>query len=308
MAIVIIRQDGKSASWKKAIAAQAKGIPIYDFEEDHPREVVKMAIVWKHPEGSLSAYPNLGCIASFGAGVDFIFNDPGLPDEIPVTRVVDPVLATDMSEFVIARILGHLKNLQAYTLEHQQRIWNPKQYKRIRDVSVGIMGLGALGSALAKDLDALGFRTHAWVYSQGTREIKTFTGQEGLQAFLQETDILVCLLPLTPETQGILNKDLFRQLRPSAYIINVARGGHLVDEDLLEMIDSGHLSGAALDVFHEEPLPENHPFWGHPLIAFTPHVASVSDPDSVIPQLLENYRRLCQGEPLINLVSREKGY
>jgi glyoxylate/hydroxypyruvate reductase A len=268
-----------------------------------------MAIVWKHPPDSLSSYPNLELVASFGAGVDFIFEDPELPAGIPVTRVVDPVLASDMSEYVLAQILSYLKHLKTYTLEQQTREWKPRQYGRISSEVVGIMGVGALGSVLANDLIKVGFRVQGWVSSSKPEaSFPVFAGNDQLNEFLAASTILVCLLPLTPATRGILNSALFLQLPKGAFLINVARGGHLVDNDLIEMLNNGHLSGAALDVFHNEPLPESHPFWEHPLIHFTPHVASVSDQESVIPQLLENYRRLCDGSPLINMVSRDKGY
>ncbi len=135
-----------------------------------------------------------------------------------------------------------------------------------------------------------------------------FSGEDELAIFLDTTDILVCLLPLTPETTGILNHNVFRKLPKNAYIINVARGGHLVDEDLLQALDSGHLSGACLDVYHQEPLPTSHPFWKHPKIHMTPHYASVSDTASVLPQILENYERLRKDKPLLNKVDTKKGY
>ena len=309
MAIVIIRQDGKTASWKKALKASSGITEIYGHEEEHPRDKVRMAIVWKHPHGSLGRYPNLECIASFGAGVDFIFDDPGLPPNIPVTRVVDPVLASDMSEFVIAQIFSHLKHLKTYALDQAGHRWNPREYSRISGQVVGIMGVGELGSAVAADLLKLGFRIRGWAASRKEGlGFPVFAGEEELGDFLMNTNILVCLLPLTKKTKGILNRDLFIRLPEGAFVINVARGGHLVDNHLLHMLDNGHLSGAALDVFHEEPLAKDHPFWDHPAIHLSPHIASVSDQDSVIPQLIGNYERLLQGLPLNNVVSHSKGY
>ncbi len=309
MAIVLIRQDGKIASWQKALQESSPGTAVYSYLEEHPREAITMAIVWKHPHGSLKGYPNLKCIASFGAGVDFIFEDPARPAGITLTRVVDPKLAGDMSEFVLAQIFSHLKHLKTYAIEQEKRIWQPREYLRIEGTVVGIMGVGALGSVLARDLVRFGFYVQGWVSSiKSDNEIPLFAGADTLAAFLEKVNILVCLLPLTEETRGILNKKLFSMLPRGAFVINVARGGHLVDKDLLEMLSSGHLAGAALDVFHEEPLPQNHPFWGHPAIHLTPHIASVSDQESVIPQLLGNYDRLMTGRPLENVVSMDKGY
>ncbi len=309
MAIVVIRQDNKLDAWKKALIAKASNTAIYSYLEDHPKEEITMACVWKQPPETLNLYPNLKCIASFGAGVDFIFKDHSVPKHIPITRVVDPVLASDMSEFVLALILGFLKNLTTYRTDQLKKVWSPQEYKRISDVNVGIMGMGALGEKLAEDLIKNRFRVIGWAKSKKIIPgVDLYTGNSQKNTFLSHSNILVCLLPLTKETTGILNRKLFRELPKQSYVINVARGGHLVDEDLLEYVNNGHLAGAGLDVFHEEPLPVEHPFWNHPKIQITPHVASVSDIDSVIPQLLENYRRLEEGLPLINEVSREKEY
>ncbi len=309
MSIVILRQDDKIEMWRQALQKAAPGITIYNGLEEHPKDIIDMALVWKHRPGSLADYPNLKCIASSGAGVDFIFEDTSAPIHLPITRVVDPMLASDMSEHVIALIFAHLKNLNRYKLDQQQKIWKPQNYSRIRDFTIGILGLGALGAVLANDLVHYGFKVNGWSRSKKTmKNVQTFTGMETLAAFLGATEILVCLLPLTKETTGILNKNLFQQLPKGAYIINVARGGHLVDEDLLMMLQQEHLSGAALDVFHTEPLPTAHPFWEHPKVHISPHCASVSDTASVVPQIIENHRRLLAGKALNNIVSIERGY
>jgi len=309
MGIVIIRQDNKIEIWKEALKRKTPEIPVYNYLEDHPRENIRMALVWKHPSGALKGYPNLECIASSGAGVDFLFEDKELPTKIPITRVVDEYLAKDMSEHVIALVFSHLKNLNQYKVDQFNKVWKPVDYHRIKDLTIGIMGLGALGKVLAEDLYRFGFKVQGW---SGSRKnlagIKTFAGDREQMTFLNSTQILVCLLPLTKETSGILNKALFSQLPKGAHIINVARGGHLVDNDLLGMLDNNHLSGASLDVYHQEPLSTDHPFWEHPKVHMTPHYASVSDTNSVVPQILENYRRLVSGEELLNLVSKTKGY
>jgi len=308
MAIVIIRQDGKINLWKEALMAADPNIAIYSYLEEHPRDEIVMALVWKHPKGTLLDYPNLECIASFGAGVDFIFDDTDRPTDLPIVRVVDPKLASDMSEFVLGQILSHLKHFNQYKIDQINNTWEMRSYRRIEDVCIGIMGLGALGTELAADLQKLNFRLIGWANSPKEIDIPVFIGEEGRNEFLSKADILVCLLPLTDDTAGILNKNLFSSLPKGSYIINVARGGHLVDNDLLKMIDNGHLSGASLDVFHTEPLEEDHLFWNHPKIHLTPHIASVSDLSSVTPQLVENYHRLKSGRELKNLVSSTKGY
>ncbi len=309
MSIVIIRQDGKIEDWKLALQAAAPEVSFYSYLEDHPKDRIEVAMVWKHPTGIFKQYPSLKYIASFGAGVDFLLQDPEIPTHVKITRVVDPVLAADMSEYVIAAILSNMKNLTQYRSEQIQGVWNPSPYKRISDMTIGIMGLGALGSCLAKDLHRIGFNVIGWSRSKKNMKfLECFSGEDQKPEFLSRANVLVCLLPLTPKTKNILNKPLFGQLPQGAYIINVARGGHLVDEDLIEMIDKGHISGACLDVYHQEPLSEDHPFWKHPKILMTPHVASVSDVNAVVPQLLENYFRFRKGDPLLNEVSTLRGY
>lgn len=307
MAIVIIRQDGKASHWKEILQKETNEIPIYEIGEKHPKEEITMALVWQHPKGSLKQYPNLKCVASMGAGVDFIMSDPDVSENITVTRVVDPMLASDMSEFVIGCIFAHLKNLHFYGQQEARKSWTRKPYLRKKDVTIGIMGLGELGGTLSKDLQQMDFSVQGWANSnkEGT---KTFVGEKELTRFLKSTSILVCLLPLTKDTKNILNKNLLGQLPKDAYVINVARGGHLVETDLLNLVNSGHLSGASLDVFSQEPLPEDHPFWIHPKIQITPHIASISSPDSIVPQILENYHRIRKNTPLLNVVSTNKGY
>ncbi|QLG47011.1 2-hydroxyacid dehydrogenase [Costertonia aggregata] len=309
MSIVILRQDDKIDEWKKALKARAPHINVYSYLEEHPKDDMTMALVWKHPKNTLSRYPNLKCISCSGAGVDFIFNDRDRPKHLPITRVVDPYLASDMSEYVLAAIFSHIKNLNHYKLEQTQAKWSPKSYLRIQDVSVGIMGVGELGKTLAKDLVQYGFKTLGWSNSKKRiNGVNSFVGEAELSLFLEQTAILVCLLPLTNKTKGILNKTLFTLLPKGAFVINVARGGHMVDDDLMEMLDKDHLSGAVLDVFHNEPLPTSHLYWQHPKVHITPHIASVSDTASVVPQIVENYERLMSGQPLLNEVSITKGY
>ncbi len=309
MAIVLIRQDGKLGIWKKAFLDQYPDLPVYHFEEEHPEDEITMAVVWKHPEGSLKAYPNLKCIASFGAGVDFIFKDPTRPKGVTITRVVDDALAGDMAEYVITAIMGHLKNMNTYARDQENGVWAPRPYSRITDHTIGVMGIGTLGSHLGGKLKEIGFKVVGWSKNSKTLpDIRVYHGDSSRNDFLAQCSVLVCLLPLTPETEKILNRETLSQLPRGAYLINAARGGHLKEEELIPLLDSGQLSGACLDVFDEEPLPKNHPFWGHPQIQITPHVASVSDPRSVVPQLAENYGRLTRDEELMNRVDLSQGY
>ncbi len=309
MALAILRNDDRTNSWIRALGEIAPEIPVYDYHEPHPKDEVRMVGVWKHPKGSLREYPGLLGIHGLGAGVDFILEDPDLPAGLPILRVVDPYLASDMAEYVLAQILSGLRQLPDYTLDKIKSRWEPRPYNRIEDVRVGIMGLGTLGKAVADLLVHAGFRVCGWTArTQPTTEYPVYQGPEGRQEFLSCSDILVCLLPLTPDTRGILNSSTFDALPDGSRIINVARGPLLCEEDLLAALDSGKVSGACLDVYSQEPLPESHPFWEHPGIAMTPHVASVSEPESVAAQLIANYHALLAGDSLRNEVSRERGY
>ena len=306
MSVLVISPGRDPEVWARELRNQHPGMNVYVYPEAHDKEGVEFAVSWKHPRGIYKNYPNLKVIASMGAGVDHITSDPDIPEHIKITRVIDNDLSNDMSAFVLALILDYLRNISYH---HESRKWEPKKYKRIGDVQVGILGLGVLGTAVAQTLKQNGFKVSGWANSsRDLEDIQTYSGADQLDDFLEKTSILVNLLPLTPQTENILNKGLFQKLPEGAFVINVARGEHLNEKDLLEMIDSGHLSGASLDVFRKEPLPEDHPFWSHPKIHITPHIASVTNPRSVVPQIIENYERMTEEEELLNVVERQKGY
>jgi glyoxylate/hydroxypyruvate reductase A len=214
-----------------------------------------------------------------------------------------------MTEYVVWAVLHHCRDMEKYRADQSAMAWLPVFPRPRGETSVGIMGLGQLGSHAAATLRDLGFPVLGWSRTpKGIAGVATHWGKEGLGGFLTRTWILVCLLPLTPETRGILNRRTFAALPRGAYLINVARGAHLAKEDLLEALGSGQLSGACLDVFETEPLPAGHPFWSHPRIMVTPHVSSLTDPQAVAVQILENYCRLRRGEPLVHVVDRQRGY
>lgn len=308
MSIVII-SDRDPKAWLAALKAKAPEVEVSVYPEVENKNKIDYALVWNYPHGVLQEFPNLKVVASMGAGVDHIISDPDLPKKVMVTRVVDLQLGIDMAEFVLAIIMDYLRNLSVHKGMEASREWVPRTYFRIADPTIGIMGMGILGNKVSEKLKSVGFRVTGWARTQRTnRDFRIYSGQEELEAFLKEVNILVCLLPLTPLTENILNRDLFSKLPRNAFVINVARGRHLVEKDLLEYLDNAHLSGAALDVFRTEPLPQEHPFWEHPKVHVTPHIASVSRPSSVVNQVLENYRRLQNGEPLGNTVETAKGY
>lgn len=306
MSVLIISPGRDPQPWVKELKNQHPGMNVIAYPDDHDKAEVEYAVSWKHPRGIYKNYPNLKVIASMGAGVDHITSDPEIPPHVKITRIIDNQLTRDMNAFVLALILEHMRNI---SFHHNSTTWEPKKYLRVQDASIGILGLGVLGSALAKTLRLNEFNVSGW--SKSPKELKgitTYNGDGELEEFLSNTSILICLLPLTPETENILNKDLFKKLPKGAYLINVARGQHLAEHDLLEMIDTGHLSGASLDVFRKEPLPQEHPFWAHKNIKVTPHIASVTSPRHVVQQIVENYERMTEGEELVNVVERKKGY
>lgn len=309
MAMILINPWRDVTPWVKALKEERPDLDLRVYPDDSNKDEVEFALVWNHPMGVFKEYPNLKCISSMGAGVDHVLKDPELPESAQVTRVTDEYLTRDMADFTIALIMNHLRGLSFYKVREASQEWKPKSYLRISDVRVGVMGVGVLGAHVASQLYEMGFQVNGWASSEKDIEgVKVFAGNNSLDSFLSQSDILVCLLPLTKETENILNKENFEKLPQNAFIINVARGGHLVEDDLIEMIDSGYLSGASLDVFREEPLPKEHPFWSHPKINVTPHIASVTDPLSVVPLILENYDRARNNKTLLNVVSRQKGY
>lgn len=309
MSILLISRGRDVKPWLDTIKSERPELVVRVYPDTGPKEEVTFAIAWNHPPGAFQEFPNLKCIASMGAGVDHILKDPELPEDVVITRVTDEHLTNDMATYTTAVVLNYMRGFSGYKAAEKESLWQPKPYLRQRDVRVGVMGMGVLGAEAAAQLKKLGFAVQGWAKSHKNIEgIPVYAGTEELDYFLATSNILICLLPLTPETANILNKENFQKLPEGAYVINVARGEHLVEEDLLEMLDTGHLAGATLDVFRTEPLPKEHPFWPHPKVDVTPHIASVTNPASAAKQILANYDRLTKGEPLINVVSRTKGY
>ena len=309
MSLMIVSPDKHPVSWIRALRDAAPGIEVLPRHEVSDPASVVFALAWSHPPGIFSQYPNLKCISSMGAGVDYLLRDKEIPAHIPIVRIIDPKLSHDMFEFALAVIMNRLRGLTHYRQNQEQRYWKKKPYLTMADLRVGVMGTGVIGDHVAAQLQQTGFRVHGWSRSQRKEtSYPEFHGNGQLQEFLSQSDILICLLPLTQETQGILNQNNLQALPKGAWVINLGRGGHVVDEDLLSALDSGHLDGANLDVFREEPLPESHPLWSHPRIFVTPHIASLTTPESVAPQVADNYFRALEGRPLLHLVDREKGY
>lgn len=270
---------------------------------------IDYALVWNQPPGFLRQFPRLRTIFSMGAGVDRLLRDPQLPDDVPIVRMADPSLAARMNEFVLMRALHYQRRMPEFEEQQRQRVWKQLHPQPPQHLTVGIMGLGRLGLACAQSLLMLGFSVRGWTRSQkAIPRIACFSGLQQLPAFLARCGILVCLLPLTLETAGILNAACFDQLPRGARLIHAGRGEHLVEEDLIAALDSGQVDHATLDVFRTEPLPIDHPFWAHPRITILPHAAALTEPHTAARAVVGNIRRNLAGEGLLHVVDRSAGY
>lgn len=256
----------------------------------------EIAVVANPEPGLLARLPNLKFIQSAWAGVDGLLADATLP-RVPVARLIDPALAADMAQAVAGHVIAIHRNTLAYREQQARREWRQLQQLPVAQRPVGLLGYGEMGKACAKALTALGFAVTSWSRSSGD-----------LDRLLADSAIVVNLLPLTADTREILNAGLFARMKPGAALISVGRGGHLREADLIPALDAGQLSHAVLDVFAVEPLPADHPFWSHPRITVTPHVAAVTDPTNSARLIAANIARFRAGEPLEGLVSRDAGY
>lgn len=309
MSIAIIYPNRDVSDWVVALHSQDPELKFEIWPEIRFPDDVEFALCWNHPAGSLQQFPNLKCISSLGAGANHLLNDVTRPLDIPLVRLVDHGLKQSMAEYVMLGVLEHFRQFKDYRQKQTHNQWTAQRVPHVSELGVGIMGCGEIGRYVANKLADFGFNVHGWSRtSQENKKFSVYVGSDDLDPFLSQTDILICLLPLTLETENILNARTFSQLPQNAYLINVARGNHLVEVDLLSALDSGQLSGALLDVFREEPLLQQHPFWTHDKITITPHIASMTTPEFVTGQIVANYYRAVRGEPLLNLVDIKCGY
>jgi len=269
------------------------------------------AVVWSPPQQFLDEQPQLKALFNIGAGVDALMK-LRLPPQAVVVRLDDAGMSVQMAEYVSHAVIRHFRELDGYDADIRGGKWSYRKPHLRADFPVGVMGLGVLGDRVARTLAQFDFPVKGWSRSRKTLDgVQCFSGESGMADFLAATRILVCLLPLTPETTNIMNRDTLSRLLPGAYVINVARGAHLVDEDLIALIDSGHIAGATLDVFRTEPLPAEHPFWTHPNITVTPHTSARTLREETIAQIAGKIRAVESGTPISNLagvVDPKKGY
>ncbi|HEX6120045.1 MAG TPA: glyoxylate/hydroxypyruvate reductase A [Dongiaceae bacterium] len=299
----------RAESWAEAFAEVAPEIQFQPHQPGQDVSGIPYCLVWRAAPGLWPAMKNLKIVFGLGAGVERLLADPDLPRNVPLVRMVEPELTRGMVEYVLWQCLFHHRKVWELEAAQSCATWRPHTYPAPWDRTIGIMGLGELGTAAAEKLVEFGFQVRGWSRSpKSVPKVESFFGQDQLPAFLAKTEILVCLLPLTPETRGILDASLLARLPRGASLINAARGGHLVEADLSAAMAAGQITAATLDVFETEPLPDDHPFWSTERLYITPHNASITDPRSAAWRIARQIERFEAGERLESVVDRARGY
>jgi glyoxylate/hydroxypyruvate reductase A len=309
MALLFYSEYDDPQDWGKHLREAIPGLDFRVWPAVGDPSDIQAAIVWRAPEGELRKFPNLKLIINLGAGVDSIVQDKSLPEGIPIVRIADPDMSRMMAQFVLAAVLRHYRDFVSFARAQKERRWHYIHPREAPTCSVGVMGLGNLGAAAAAELVRQGFKVSGWARTPKSLEgVTAFHGKAGFAPFLAKSEILVVMLPLTPETKGILDAKALSLLPRGAKIVNVGRG-KLVDEDaLVAALRAGQIAEATLDVFQVEPLPADSPLWGFDQVLVTPHLASVAIPRTAARQVADNLRRVSAGEPLINVVDPKRGY
>ncbi|PMY33448.1 glyoxylate/hydroxypyruvate reductase A [Pseudomonas sp. GW456-L14] len=307
MALLYKADPVRGEHWRALFAEQAPDIQWRAWPDLGNPEEIRYLAAWQAPD-DLSLLPNLEVLFALSAGVDQL-DLAHLPPDLPVVRLLDPGITRGMCEYASFAVLSLHRDMLRYRQQQLARCWQAHLLQPAAQRRVGVMGLGQQAQQILATLRPLGFALSGWARSAHRIDgVQCFAGDQQLPAFLSQCDILLCVLPLTEQTQGILDRELFRQLPRGAALINMGRGGHLVEQDLLDALASGQLSGAVLDVLQQEPAPAEHPFWDHPQILLTPHIAAMTQPQSAFAVLLDNIRRHQRGEPMLGQIDRTQGY
>ncbi len=302
------------ARWKDLLQPLVGKLPVVTRSDTFDPAEVRYILVWKPDATAFDGLDNLELILSYGAGVDDLLDHLGLPNDVPIVRFVDPDLTGRMRDYVIAEVLAHQRLETQFRSAQRRKHWQELVPPRAEDLNIGVMGLGVLGRTALKALGGFGYECLGWARSPNMMAgVRCYSGPETFDTFLMRTDILVCLLPLTLDTRGILNMRTFKKLRRNILpggpvVINAARGGHQNEADLVTALEDGTLGAASLDVFEKEPLPADSPFWDLENCRVTPHVAAVSDPAAGAVYFASVIRTHRANKPLPNLVDRERGY
>ena len=307
--ILLLVPPGWGGVWQQPLSASGATVVAHGVDTYDPADI-RYAVSFRPPPGLLASLPNLKAVFSLGAGVDGFLIDPDFPKHVPLIRFVDPTLSGEMAQFAVLHVLMQHRTVSYFAAAQAESKWRQRMLPRATaDTRVGILGLGEIGTECAERLRDLGFAVSGWSRSRKTvTGVTSYAGAEEMDAFLGGCDFLVCVLPLTPDTRHILRAETFAKLPKGAYVINVARGGHLIEADLIATLDSGHLSGATLDVFQTEPLPESSPIWQHPKIVATPHVAAITAPAVAAQYVINGIATMERGERPANIVDLTRGY
>lgn len=306
MKITFYWTDGRVDPWVDGFRAALPGADFAPWVPGAP--AADYAVVWAPPQAFFDEQPQLKAVFNMGAGVDALMK-LNIPAQTQVVRLDDAGMSVQMAEYVCHAVIRHFRELDAYEADTRAGKWSYRKPRVHADFPIGVMGLGVLGARVAQALKGFDFPVNAWSRSLKALDgVHNFVGTEQLDGFLAASKVLVCLMPLTPETQDILSHRNLSLLQPGGYVINVARGGHLVDDDLIALMDSGHLAGATLDVFRQEPLPSDHPFWKHPKIILTPHTSARTLRQESIAQIAGKITLMAQGLSVSGVVGRARGY
>lgn len=294
-------------AWARAVKARRPDIEVVNWPDAGDPTEFEFALLWKPPPGGLAPYSRLKAIQTLGAGINQL--DLAALPPVPLARMIDPGLTETMVDYAVAAVYRHFRGFDRFERLARAREWRFLPGPSKRDFPIGVMGVGVLGGAVARRLAELGFPVSGWSRSPRRIEgVACHAGPEGLAPFLAASRVLICVLSLTEETAGILNRDTLSALPHGSYLVNMGRGGHLVEADLVALIREGRIAGATLDVFVEEPLPRDHPFYDLPEILITPHVAGSISPETAAPTVIENFERARAGHPLLNAVDPARGY
>lgn len=306
MKITFCCTDTKAEPWLQGLAVALPGAEISVWQPGAPQ--ADYAVVWAPPQQFMDEQASLKALFNIGAGVDALLK-LRLPPQALVVRLDDAGMAVQMAEYVCHAVIRHFREFDGYEADMAAGRWGYRKPRLRSDFPIGVMGLGVLGERVARALAQFDFPINGWSRTpKAIAGVRAFTGAEQFNDFLVASRVLVNLLPLTPETANVMNKDTLGRLQPGAYVINVARGAHLVEEDLLALIDSGHVAGATLDVFRTEPLPAGHAFWNHPRITVTPHTSARTLRDESIAQIARKMAALERGEAVAGIVNPARGY
>ncbi|MYM93781.1 2-hydroxyacid dehydrogenase [Duganella vulcania] len=310
MRILLHRADGKTEPWIKDFAKYLPEAEVEIWHAGEKCEACDYAVVWSPPEAMLPDLALVKAIFVTGAGVDALlkFSD-ALPPHIPIIRLEDAGMALQMAEYVTYSVLRYFRRFDEYETQARAGQWLPLPQYPKEDFSVGVLGMGVLGTRVLQALAPFGFPLRGWSRSEKSMPgVQCFHGADGLDTFLRGSRVLVCILPLTAETNNLVNRTNMCKLPQGSYLINVARGAHLAEPDLLTLIKSGHIAAATLDVFRNEPLPAQHPFWQEPRITITPHISALTLRRESVQQITEKIRKTAQGETVAGVVDRKRGY